>query len=141
MIRVKPSAPFTVREMAAYLAEKKIGNRMLFGGNLLRQPAFVQLRKDNPNAFRVVGMANSEGIIANHPSAESQSPSPSAEGPEEFAIRHPLSAIPSALSGADEIMHTAIFLGTYPGLTAGQIDYEIRTIRDFVRQKSGNRKC
>ena len=34
---------------------KKIGNRMLFGGNLLRQPAFVQLRKDNPAAFRVVG--------------------------------------------------------------------------------------
>jgi hypothetical protein len=33
-------------------------------------------------------------------------------------------------------MHTAIFLGTYPGLTAGQIDYEIRTIREFVRQKS-----
>jgi CDP-6-deoxy-D-xylo-4-hexulose-3-dehydrase len=28
---------------------------MLFGGNLVRQPAFVQLRKDNPAAFRVVG--------------------------------------------------------------------------------------
>jgi hypothetical protein len=33
-------------------------------------------------------------------------------------------------------MHTAIFLGTYPGLTQAQIDYEIQTIRDFVRQKS-----
>ena len=28
---------------------------MLFGGNLVRQPAFVQLRKDNPAAFRVIG--------------------------------------------------------------------------------------
>jgi CDP-6-deoxy-D-xylo-4-hexulose-3-dehydrase len=28
---------------------------MLFGGNLLRQPAFVQLRRDNPAAYRVVG--------------------------------------------------------------------------------------
>ena len=28
---------------------------MLFGGNLVRQPAFVQLRKDNPAALRVVG--------------------------------------------------------------------------------------
>jgi CDP-6-deoxy-D-xylo-4-hexulose-3-dehydrase len=37
-------------------------------------------------------------------------------------------------------MHTAIFLGTYPGLTPAQIDYEIATIRDFVRQKSGKLK-
>ena len=28
---------------------------MLFGGNLLRQPAFVQLRRDNPGAIRVPG--------------------------------------------------------------------------------------
>ena len=26
---------------------------MLFGGNLLRQPAFVELKKDNPKIFRV----------------------------------------------------------------------------------------
>jgi CDP-6-deoxy-D-xylo-4-hexulose-3-dehydrase len=26
---------------------------MLFGGNLVRQPAFVQLRRDNPDAMRV----------------------------------------------------------------------------------------
>jgi CDP-6-deoxy-D-xylo-4-hexulose-3-dehydrase len=34
-------------------------------------------------------------------------------------------------------MHTAIFLGTYPGLTPAQIAYEIATIRKFVREKSG----
>lgn len=28
---------------------------MLFGGNLVRQPAFVRLRQDRPEAFRVVG--------------------------------------------------------------------------------------
>ena len=28
---------------------------MLFGGNLVRQPVLVQLRKDNPAAFRVIG--------------------------------------------------------------------------------------
>lgn len=98
MIRVKSSAPFTVRELAAHLDEKKIGNRMLFGGNLLRQPVFVQLRKDNPVAFRVTGG--------------------------------------SALEGADTIMQTAIFLGTYPGLTPAQLDYEIATIRGFVADKA-----
>jgi CDP-6-deoxy-D-xylo-4-hexulose-3-dehydrase len=55
MIRVRESAPFTRTDLARYLDERQIGNRMLFGGNLVRQPAFVQLRKDNPQAFRVVG--------------------------------------------------------------------------------------
>lgn len=55
MLRVHASAPFTRTDLARHLEEKKIGNRMLFGGNLLRQPVFVQLRKDRPEAFRVVG--------------------------------------------------------------------------------------
>jgi CDP-6-deoxy-D-xylo-4-hexulose-3-dehydrase len=67
---------------------------MFFGGNLLRQPAFVQLKKDNPGAFRVVGN----------------------------------------LSGADEIMRQALFLGTYPGLTPAMLAYEIQTIKAFVRR-------
>jgi CDP-6-deoxy-D-xylo-4-hexulose-3-dehydrase len=55
MLRVKSSAPFTARDLAAYLDEKRIGNRMLFGGNLLRQPVFVQLKKERPHAVRVIG--------------------------------------------------------------------------------------
>ena len=54
-ITVKPGAPFTRTELAAHLDQHKIGNRMLFGGNLVRQPAFVQLKHDNPQAFRIVG--------------------------------------------------------------------------------------
>ncbi len=55
MMRVRPDAPFSRRDFARALDAAKIGNRMLFGGNLLRQPAFVQLRRDQPSAFRVVG--------------------------------------------------------------------------------------
>ncbi|MEP6821241.1 MAG: lipopolysaccharide biosynthesis protein RfbH, partial [Chthoniobacterales bacterium] len=55
MLLVRPSAPFSRTEFARHLDEHLIGNRMLFGGNLLRQPAFVQLRKDRPESFRVVG--------------------------------------------------------------------------------------
>lgn len=54
LMLVRPEAPFTRTEFVRHLDEKKIGNRMLFGGNLVRQPAFVQLRKDNPQAFRIV---------------------------------------------------------------------------------------
>ncbi len=40
--------------------------------------------------------------------------------------------------GADEIMNQAIFLGTYPGLTTEMMDYEIETIRAFVRSQKVN---
>ncbi len=53
-ISVREGAPFTRTELARELDDHKIGNRMLFGGNLVRQPAFVQLRRDNSAAFRVV---------------------------------------------------------------------------------------
>jgi CDP-6-deoxy-D-xylo-4-hexulose-3-dehydrase len=94
MLRVRPGAPFTHSELGRHLDAKKIGNRMFFGGNLLRQPVFVQLKKDRPNAFRVA----------------------------------------APLSGADEIMNTALFLGTYPGLTGARVDYELETIHAFVKQ-------
>jgi CDP-6-deoxy-D-xylo-4-hexulose-3-dehydrase len=96
MLRVKPTAPFSHTDLARHLDEKKIGNRMFFGGNLLRQPVFVQLKKDRPDSFRVVG----------------------------------------EMTGADQIMNSAIFLGTYPGLTPEMLRYEIQVIRDFCR-KSG----
>jgi CDP-6-deoxy-D-xylo-4-hexulose-3-dehydrase len=55
MVRVRASAPFSRTALARHLDERKIGNRMLFGGNLVRQPAFVQLKRDHPDAFRVEG--------------------------------------------------------------------------------------
>ncbi|MDR2512867.1 MAG: lipopolysaccharide biosynthesis protein RfbH [Puniceicoccales bacterium] len=94
MVCVKPHAPFTNSELARYLDKNKIDNRMLFGGNLTKQPVFTQLKKDNPHAFRIVGNLN----------------------------------------GADTIMNSAIFLGTYPGLTKAMLDFEIETIKKFANQ-------
>ncbi len=31
-------------------------------------------------------------------------------------------------------MNRTLFIGTYPGLTKSQLDYEIETIRKFVKQ-------
>ena len=109
MIRVKPSAPFTHSALAQHLDEKKIGNRMFFGGNLLRQPVFVQMRKDRPESIRLVGSHGSTLPEINDCS------------------------IAAAFPGADAIMNTAIFLGTYPGLTQEMLDYEIQVIRGFVK--------
>jgi CDP-6-deoxy-D-xylo-4-hexulose-3-dehydrase len=64
MLRVRPSAPFTKLEFARHLEEKKIGSRMLFGGNLVRQPVLQQLRQDRPEAFRIVGnLAGADQIM------------------------------------------------------------------------------
>lgn len=52
---IREDAPFSRTELAKELDARKIGNRMLFGGNLVRQPAFVNLRRQNAGAFRVVG--------------------------------------------------------------------------------------
>lgn len=59
MMTIRETAPFTRTDLARHLDDNKIGNRMLFGGNLVRQPAFVQLKRDNPDAFRTVDCSNS----------------------------------------------------------------------------------
>ena len=95
-IAVKPDAPFSRTELAQELDRHQIGNRMLFGGNLLRQPAFVQLRQDQPDALRVVG----------------------------------------EMEGSDEIMNTALFLGTYPGLNDLMIKNVIKVVSHFVKKQN-----
>ena len=55
MLLVRPGAPFSVNGLARRLDEKKIGHRRFFGGNLVRQPALVQLRRERPGAIQVVG--------------------------------------------------------------------------------------
>jgi CDP-4-dehydro-6-deoxyglucose reductase, E1 len=65
MMRVKPTAPFSRTEFVRHLDAAKIGSRMLFGGNLVRQPAFTSLRKRQPNAFRVVGDLSGADRIMN----------------------------------------------------------------------------
>lgn len=63
MLRVKEEAPFTSQEFARHLDYNGIGNRMLFGGNLTNQPAFVQLAKDYDGAFRIVGELKGANLL------------------------------------------------------------------------------
>ena len=50
--------------MSRYLDERKVGNRNLFGGNLTRQPAFLNLAKERPNSFRTIGdLAGADKIM------------------------------------------------------------------------------
>ncbi|HVW20901.1 MAG TPA: lipopolysaccharide biosynthesis protein RfbH [Opitutaceae bacterium] len=55
MLLVREDAPFTAVQLSRHLDERKVGNRRLFGGNLIRQPAFIELRRERPGAFRTIG--------------------------------------------------------------------------------------
>jgi CDP-6-deoxy-D-xylo-4-hexulose-3-dehydrase len=57
-IAVRPGAPFSRNQATNYLEERKIATRLLFGGNLTRQPAY------QGRSFRTVGsLKNSDFVM------------------------------------------------------------------------------
>lgn len=58
-ITVRPDAPFTRPALVQFLESRRIGTRLLFGGNLLRQPAYQHI------PHRVVGELTHTDTVAN----------------------------------------------------------------------------
>ena len=86
-IAVRTDAPFTRLDLLRFLDEKKIGVRLLFGGNLTRQPAYQGL------TYRKIG----------------------------------------DLKNSDFVMNQVFWIGVYPGLTRGMLDYVIEKFRSFTK--------
>jgi CDP-4-dehydro-6-deoxyglucose reductase, E1 len=58
-ILVKAGAPFTRDDMVSYLEKNKIATRMLFGGNLTKQPAYKNIR------YRIYGSLKNTDMVMN----------------------------------------------------------------------------
>jgi len=70
MVTVREGAPLTRDGLVAALEQQKIQTRMLFAGNLVRQPALTELRRQaaaagRPAPYRVVGELASTDAIMN----------------------------------------------------------------------------
>lgn len=59
LVTVRPNAPFTRNDLVQYLEQQKIATRLLFGGNLIRQPAYQHVD------YRVVGSLENTDIVMN----------------------------------------------------------------------------
>ncbi|MBU4251613.1 MAG: DegT/DnrJ/EryC1/StrS family aminotransferase [Candidatus Omnitrophica bacterium] len=58
-ILVKASAPFSRNDIVSYLEQNKIATRMLFGGNLTKQPAYKNVK------YRIYGSLNNTDMVMN----------------------------------------------------------------------------
>lgn len=65
LISVKEEAGFTRNELVTYLESRKIQTRNLFAGNLLKHPAFDEMRRSG-QGYRVVGELKNTDFIMNH---------------------------------------------------------------------------
>lgn len=65
LISVMPDAPFSRNDLAECLEAHKIQTRNLFAGNLLKHPAFDQLRKQS-GGYRVVGSLENTDFVMNN---------------------------------------------------------------------------
>jgi len=59
-VLVKDTAPFNRADIVSYLEDKKIATRMLFGGNLLKQPAYKNIK------HRIAGDLRNTDLVMNN---------------------------------------------------------------------------
>jgi CDP-6-deoxy-D-xylo-4-hexulose-3-dehydrase len=59
LLTIRPEAPFARSDLVQHLESRKIATRLLFGGNIVRQPAYQEVR------HRIVGDLRNSDLIMN----------------------------------------------------------------------------
>lgn len=90
LITVKDGAPFSREDFLQYLNEKKIATRLLFAGNITRQPYFVNYDV----SYRKIG----------------------------------------ELKNSDKVMTDTFWIGTFPGITEGMIEYIEKSFGQYIEK-------
>ena len=64
MISVRPESGLDRNEVTKYIESKNVQTRLLFSGNIVKQPCFNEIR--GTEAYRVVGdLKNSDYVVSN----------------------------------------------------------------------------
>ena len=104
LVSVKEKAGFDRLKLIRFLEENNIGTRLLFAGNILRQPVFVY----NHFSLRI----KDSGILYSDELTE-----------EHYKI----------LPNTDFIMNNTFWIGVYPGIEEKELDYIIESFERFIR--------
>lgn len=91
-LALRPEARMARDQVTGYLESRKIGTRLLFGGNLTRQPAYKDLN------YRIVG----------------------------------------DLRNTDYAMNNCFWIGVYPGLTTGNLEFVVESLREVARNRTSS---
>ncbi|HOX22787.1 MAG TPA: lipopolysaccharide biosynthesis protein RfbH [Elusimicrobiales bacterium] len=105
-IMVRKDAPFPREKLTEHLEKNGIGTRTLFGGNLLRQPAFT----DDPQRLRIL---DSGPLLSTE------------LGDSHYAL----------LPGTEAAMTGTFWIGLWPGLGDAQMEAILATMREFFAKK------
>jgi CDP-4-dehydro-6-deoxyglucose reductase, E1 len=111
-LAVRPDAGFSRDELIRFLERHNIQTRPLFAGNLLRHPAFT----DAGIYLRIID----SGLLRSDALKE-----------EDFRL----------LSATEETLHRAFWIGVYPGLKPGMLDFMIEKIHEFCTKGPGLTRC
>ena len=109
LLSIKENAGFNRLELIKFLEENNVGTRLLFSGNILRQPVFVH----NHFPLRI----NNSDVLYS----------------DELSEEHY-----KTLPNTEFIMNNTFWIGVWPGIEEKDLNYIINIFHNFI-QKAGKK--